>query len=90
MPKIVIECQGCKNSLTIIYNFDETDSKVQDEYNAHMAYLMFHHLKEHPKGDMHGSTGVDPTKINVDTSKINPQDLRKVKENWVKVIKPAP
>lgn len=73
MPKYVIECRACKDSLTIIYSITEEDATKQNPFVDHLAQLMIHHLKEHPPDDDHV-----PVEI----------DLDKIKKEWIKRLKP--
>ena len=92
MPKLVIECQGCETSLTIIYSYEESAPDKQVEYKAHLANLMFAHMKTHPKDPVnskhpHKYPGVDLKKVNATINVNDPVAYEKVRDSWVKVLK---
>ncbi len=91
MPKYAAECQGCKDSLTIIYTVHDDDPNHQVPFMEHLAGLLAHHLKDMPADDDHAHTPIDLSNIPpTDVKKqLKKEDLEKLEKHWMKQIKPA-
>lgn len=71
LPKYVIECQHCKESLTITFGTQKIDPDFQKKVKDHLVFLMQKHFENDPDGLMHSTP---PTEIRKWIKTVKPWD----------------
>jgi hypothetical protein len=65
LPKFIIECQKCGESVTILYSGKETEEETQDRMKDHLALLMLTHEKNPPETQLPPDVARDKLKQSV-------------------------